>query len=208
MYDDENLQGEILIDEYEDENYWYKLYQSGLLLQGGKSNIVNANSTVNLYKPYIDTNYTIELKDVSKETKYQQVRSKSAQALDATDDYNVYVTPINKTVSTQGIATPKVVSFKGPNKTANTELVTVDSSVGQATGSLNEIRLKLAVNQFITLKVDIPGAKINNLPSGFTFANSEITGAAKSAGEYRFNIVSEGNSVPVIMNVSNVIRIA
>lgn len=208
MYDDENLQGEILIDEYEDENYWYKLYQSGLLLQGGKSDIVNTDSTVNLYKPYMDTNYTIELKNISKETKYQRVRSKSGQALDATNDYFDYVCPINKTVHTQGIPNPPISILKGPNKSAATELITVDSSVGQATGSLNEIKLKLAVNQFITLKVDIPGAKINNLPSGFTFANSEITGAAKSAGEYRFNIVSEGNSVPVIMSVSNIIRIA
>lgn len=48
----------------------------------------------------------------------------------------------------------------------------------------------------------------DNLPDGFTFTNSEITGAAKNPGEYRFNIISENTSVPVIMNVSNIIRIS
>lgn len=34
------------------------------------------------------------------------------------------------------------------------------------------------------------------------------TGGAKNPGEYRFNIVSEATTVPVIMKVSNIIRIS
>jgi hypothetical protein len=208
MLEDEDLAGETLIEEYQDENYWYKLYDSGLLLQGGKAQTTNGETKIGMYRAFTTTNYSVEIKDRTKPTKYLPSLYKRKVVLDATDDYFDYVCPINKTVHTQGIPNPPITTLKGPNKSAITELVTEDSSVGLATGSLNAIKLKLAVNQFITLKVDIPGAKINDLPSGFTFANSEITGAAKSAGEYRFNIVSEGNSVPVIMSVSNIIRIA
>ena len=151
---------------------------------------------------------TIEIEDRTNPTKYQQVRFKSVQALDATDDYNTYVCPINKSVSTIGIPQPKIISFKGPNKTANVELVTVDNEVGTSNGgSVEGITLNLAVNQFIQLKVDIQGARINNLPQGFTFANDTISGASKSAGTFKCNIVTENVSMPIIFNVSNIIRI-
>ena len=143
------------------------------------------------------------------ENERSQVLSKTVYTCNIKAGLNEnFICPVNKTAKTYGTVIPKTTSFKGPNKTAYVENVSSDPSVGQGTGTLNEIRLKLAIHQFITLKVDIPGAKINNLPDGFTFANSEITGAAKNPGEYRFNIISENTSVPVIMNVSNIIRIS
>ena len=208
MYKDEDLSQEMLIEEYQEENYWYKLYASGLLLQGGKAHTNNGSVKIAMPKTFTATDYDIEIKDITPILNYQQVRHKSARVLDATDDYNTYVCPINKSVSTIGIPQPKFTSFKGPNKTANVELVTVDNEMGLSSGGgVSEIILNLAVNQFIQLKVDVQGARINNLPQGFNFANDTISGASKSAGTFKFNIVTENTSVPVIFNVSNVIRI-
>ena len=208
MYKDEDLSQEMLIEEYQEENYWYKLYASGLLLQGGIAHTNNGSVKISMPKTFTSTDYNLEIKDITPNIKYQQVRHKSARVLDASDDYNTYVCPINKSVSTQGVSIPTFITFKGPNKTANVELVTVDNETGMSSGgSISEIVLNLAVNQFIQLKVDIQGARINNLPQGFTFANDTISGASKSAGTFKFNIVTENTSVPVIFNVSNVIRI-
>ena len=208
MYEDEDLSQETLLEEYQDENYWYKLYASGLLLQGGKAHTSNGEVKISMYKPYASTDYSIEIKNTTKETKYLPYKHKKVQVLDAVDDFSEYICPVNKTAFTYGIPQPKITSFKGPNKTANVELVTVDNEVGTSSGgSVEEITLNLAVNQFIQLKVDVQGARINNLPQGFNFANDTISGASKSAGTFKFNIVTENTSVPVIFNVSNVIRI-
>ena len=161
---------------------------------------VDRNQKEWVYKPQaVGENITFMIKagDVEK-----------VKVLDAVDDFSEYICPVNKTAFTFGIPQPKITSFKGPNKTANVELVTVDNEVGTSSGgSVEEITLNLAVNQFIQLKVDVQGARINNLPQGFNFANDTITGASKSAGTFKFNIVTENTSVPVIFNVSNVIRI-
>lgn len=208
MYEDEDLSQETLLEEYQDENYWYKLYASGLLLQGGKGHTSNGEVKISMYKPYASTDYSIEIKNTTKETKYLPYKHKSVQVLDGVDDFFEYICPVNKTAFTFGIPQPRVTSFKGPNKTANVELVTIDNETGMSSGgNVNGITLNLAVNQFIQLKVDIQGAKINNLPQGFTFTNDIITGASKVAGTFKCNIVTENVSMPIIFNVSNIIRI-
>lgn len=208
MYEDEDLSQETLLEEYQDENYWYKLYASGLLLQGGKGHTSNGEVKISMYKPYASTDYSIEIKNTTKETKYLPYKHKKVQILDAVDDFSEYICPVNKTVHTLGIPYEKVSYLKGPTKSVTSELVTEDSNVGTSSGgNVNGITLNLAVNQFIQLKVDIQGAKINNLPQGFTFANDTITGASKVAGTFKCNIVTENVSMPIIFNVSNVIRI-
>ena len=223
-----------IIKESADNNCWYKIYKSGKVVSGIKTRYTGNPLTFNLPFKFTNTEYTINSINIPQYNPMQHYSDKSAVCYNSHWVINeteglvperkvnkkVYsqsvvvgfnesnICPINKTAYTQGTSIPKTVSFKGPTKTANVENISSDPSVGVSTGTLNEIRLSLATNQFITLKVDISGAKINNLPAGFTFANSEITGAAKNPGEYRFNIVSEAMTVPVIMKVSNIIRIS
>lgn len=207
MYEDEDLSRERLKEEYQDDYYWYKLYESGLLLQGGKAQTTNGKAKVSMYRAFTTENYSVEIKDITPQIKYKPTTYKRVQVLDADEDYIDYICPINKTVHTQGIPNPPISILKGPNKTATTELVSEDSSVGSSSGVVSEITLNLAVNHFFTLKVDIQGARINNLPIGLTFANDEITGAIDTAGTYTCNIVTDNISVPLKFNVSNVIRI-
>ena len=209
MYEDEDLSREKLKEEYQDDYYWYKLYESGLLLQGGKAQTTNGKTKVSMYRAFTNENYSVEIKDITPQVKYNPTTYKRVQVLDATDDYNTYVCPINKTVHTQGVSIPTFITFKGPTKSATVELVTVENNVGTGgTANVDGITLNLAVNQFIRLKVDVKGSKIIGLPHGFTFANDEITGAGTTAGSYRCNIVTDNVSIPVRINISNVIRIS
>lgn len=143
-------------------------------------------------------------------TKSYPIKSKQAYVYDIKTRYfNDYIVTVNKTVATNGYPMPAISSIKGPTKSATVDLVTVDNNVGQnGSANVDGITLNLAVNQFIRLKVDVKGAKINGLPQGFTFANDEITGAGTTAGSYRCNIVTEAVSIPVRINISNVIRIS
>ena len=209
MYEDEDLSRERLKEEYQDDYYWYKLYDSGLLLQGGKAQTTNGKTKVSMYRAFTTENYSIEIKDITPQVKYKPTTYKRVQVLDADEDYIDYICPINKTVHTQGIPNPPISILKGPTKSATVDLVTVENNVGTGgTANVDGITLNLAVNQFIRLKVDVKGAKINGLPQGFTFANDEITGAGTTAGSYRCNIVTEAVSIPVRINISNVIRIS
>lgn len=228
------MSDDVIVKEYNDGTNWYKIYKSGKVVSGIKTRYTGNPLTFNLPFKFTNTEYTINSINVPQYNPMQHYSDKSVVCYNSHWVINeteglvperkvnkkVYsqsvvvgfnesnICPVNKTVYTQGTSIPKTVSFKGPTKTANVENISSDPTVGVSTGTLNEIRLSLATNQFITLKVDISGAKINNLPAGFTFANSEITGAAKNPGEYRFNIVSEAITVPVIMKVSNIIRIS
>lgn len=227
------MEDTLLKKEYTSDG-WYEVYSSGKLRTGIKRYFSSGIKTVTSPLKHKDNNYTIQIFGVPNytltkpyltkqafchntnsvvlsqlEKDLYRITYKSAEVRSISAEYNEnYICPVNKTAYTQGTPIPKTVSFKGPTKTANVENISSDPSVGVGTGTLNEICLSLTTNQFITLKVDISGAKVNNLPTGFTFANSEITGAAKNPGEYRFNIVSEATTVPVIMKVSNIIRIS
>lgn len=138
-------------------------------------------------------------------TVYIPITTKHAYSKLITVDSYVY--PISKKAVTQGFENDVFISQKGPTKSATVELVSSDSNVGTGTSNLSGVELHLAVNQFISLKVDIQGAKVNNLPLGFKFINNEIVGAASAAGVYTCNIISGSVSVPVKFNVTNVIRI-
>jgi hypothetical protein len=143
-------------------------------------------------------------------TKCYPIKYKQAYVFDTKTRYfNDYIVTVNKTVTTNGYPMPTISSFKGPTKSASVDLVTVENNVGQnGSANVDGITLNLAVNQFIRLKVDVKGAKINGLPQGFTFANDEITGAGTTAGSYRCNIVTDAVSIPVRINISNIIRIS
>lgn len=232
------MSDDVVIKEYNNGTTWYKIYQSGLLEQGTKIYSGSQSQTAKLPVNYADTNYTVNVSNIPQVKYYNQYMKKTAdvvfknkttnlqenqtpqvkykpttykrvQALDADEDYIDYICPINKTVHTQGIPNPPISILKGPTKSATVELVTVENNVGTGgTANVNGITLNLAVNQFIRLKVDVNGAKIIGLPHGFTFANDEITGAGTTAGSYRCNIVTENVSIPVRINISNVIRIS
>ena len=157
----------------------------------------------------VDTSY-VRVANIQSSLKPYYIKSKQAFVYDAKTRFNEnYVCPVNKTVTTDGYPMPFISSFKGPTKSATVELVTVENNVGTGgTANVDGITLNLAVNQFIRLKVDVKGSKIIGLPHGFTFANDEITGAGTTAGSYRCNIVTENVSIPVRINISNVIRIS
>ncbi|MBQ7908731.1 MAG: hypothetical protein IJ311_04475 [Elusimicrobiaceae bacterium] len=48
-----------VVESYQDETQWYRLYKSGWLEQGGKSSGVGNNHAVTFLKPFADTHYTI-----------------------------------------------------------------------------------------------------------------------------------------------------
>ena len=106
-----------------------------------------------------------------------------------------WVTPYFEQIQTNGPKRDKIVSYKGPR------VSTVPTNV-------NALKLNLTTGQFISVKVDINGATIPNLPDGFTFSSGEIKGAAEASGTYKFNIVSGNATIPVTFIVTDLIRIA
>lgn len=119
-----------------------------------------------------------------------------------------FITPRSIQFFTNGPKIDKTVVLKGPTIQFSVENTSTENEIGSIPTNVNAFKLNLAVGQFIAVKVDINGAKINNLPSGFVFTNGEISGAPEAAGIYKFNIVSGNASIPVTFEVSNVIRIA
>ena len=222
-----------IIKEGTSGNSWYKLYKSGKLVTGTQIISRGDSSTISLPIKYNNKEYSVSMsyiqqynplqKCLEKEVKVypthlvenrpegyelQYKLNKEVPVYNVVYNYNnSNICPVNKTAFTLGISAPKTVSFKGPIKTATVENVSSNPNVGITTGSVDDIILQLTTNQFISLKVDIQGARINNLPAGFSFIDNEIVGAAKNPGEYKFNIVSESISVPVTFKVKNIIRI-
>lgn len=206
------------------------IYESGLLIQSG---IIKNTSEIVLPIHFSDNTFSTTISKIISYAPKKKYLEKNSQVKDLNyrktphdieglkkqhviykictindTSTGVYVCPINKVAKTLGIPGPMSSSLKGPTKTAFVENVSIDSGVGTGTGTVNEIRLNIGVNQYITLKVDIPGAKVNNLPTGFIFTDNSIVGTVKNPGEYRFNIVSESSMVPVILTATNVIRIS
>lgn len=219
-----------IIKEVTKNNLYYAIYESGLVIQ---RLILPKTNRVDLPIRYADNTYSISARNINKYNpkNYYIGKSSFAKDINSRKKQQIYpnispscvvfkfvsvsdtsisaiICPVNKTAKTLGIKMPNSTSYKGPSKTALVENIQTDQNIGTGTGVVSSIDLKLAINQFITLHVDIPGAKINNLPVGFTFANNEITGAAKNPGEYNFNIVSDSVTLPVKFTVSNIIRIS
>lgn len=198
-----------IIKEGTSGNSWYKLYKSGKLITGTQIISRGDSSIISLPIKYSNKEYSVSMSHIQQYNPLQKCLEKEAPVYNVVSNYNdSNICPVNKTAFTLGISAPKTVSFKGPIKTATVENISSNPDVGITTGSVDDIILQLTTNQFISLKVDIQGARINNLPAGFSFIDNEITGSAKNPGEYKFNIVSESVSVPVTFKVKNIIRIA
>lgn len=119
-----------------------------------------------------------------------------------------WITPYFEQIQTNGPKRDKIVSYKGPRVSIMAENTSEDNEIGTVPTNVNALKLNLTTGQFISVKVDINGATIPNLPDGFTFSSGEIKGAAEASGTYKFNIVSGNATIPVTFIVTDLIRIA
>lgn len=206
------------------------IYESGLLIQSG---MIKDKAVITLPVHFSDTNFIANAVKIGTYSPKQYYKEKNAYVKDinyrktihdfvgiypqqilyktiemTNGSTYIYICPINKTAKTSGILGQSISTLKGPTKTVNVENISIDSSIGVNTGTVSEIKLNIGVNQYITLQIDVPGAKINNLPTGFVFNDNAIVGTVKNPGEYKFNITSESTSIPVTLIASNVIRIS
>lgn len=119
-----------------------------------------------------------------------------------------FITPYFTQIWTNGPKRDKIVSYQGPRVSITAENTSIENDLGNVPTNVNAFKLNLATGQFISVKIDINGATIPNLPAGFTFSGGEIKGAAKASGTYKFNIVSGNTTIPVTFIVNDLIRIA
>lgn len=198
-----------IINKFSENNINYTFYDDGTVKCIFTKYLTKEDIILNLPLTFANMDYTVKVSSFNQNKIFKKYLTKNAKVENIYSDFSEsFVCPVNKTSFTLGYPSPKTVSFKGPTKMVTVENVSSDSTVGVVTSTVNEVILNLSINQFITLKIDINGAKINNLPEGFSFINNEICGAAKNPGEYKCNIISEAVSIPVKFIVKNIIRIA
>lgn len=145
---------------------------------------------------------TAEMGNVYREYRYN---THEVQVCNITPTYRI--TPKFKTAEMR-CKPNSVVLFSGQTKSAIVNNISDKQDLGNVVGNVGGLEFKFSVNQFVNIKVDVPNAKVQSLPIGFTFTSSTIKGKAERAGTYVFNLVSEATLIPVTFIVSNLTRIS
>lgn len=195
-----------IIKEVHTNNYSYYIYDTGIIKQVFRFYDNCSENKIDFPINFADTTFNKTFIKLPEYTLNETI-TKEVTVFEKSK-ITITLAPVSKTAKMLGYVPTGISSYKGPTKSVKVENAQVDPGVGTGTGVVNEINLRVGINQYVTLKVDIPNAKVNNIPSGFKFVNNELVGAVKNPGEYKFNIVSETVSLPVTLIATNVIRIS